>query len=415
MPGIKNPQITVLPSVATEISALQHSGYDLNMLKYPQEVGGPDVPSYITFNIYVPTSSTYEIDKQKDMSSVQSQSQINSDWEKFTAGKPQKLAGSGTIGTDAGIGTFVAGQELLGNPSIVGAIDGAAKGVGAGLTAGVFSKVANSKVSLRPALRRIAQSVSIYMPDTVNMQMNHDYKTVQATEAMGNLGKFSAFGAQMSQAFHGAATNGMQGFGGGILHNLAVPFENDWALIKNMSHAISKLAGSPAGIEMLGQIGKGTGLVGENWGALALRSAGAAVNPQVELLYTGTQNRTFDFIFRLQPRSQKESQVIASIIQVFKYFSSPGIMPHTFGRYFIVPGQFDITFKFGQAINPFISKISTCVLTNLTTNYNPSDHWATMVDGAPPEIELQLRFMEAEIIYQNLMAAPDGSTQNQGY
>lgn len=415
MPGIKNPQVTTLPSVATEISALRHSGYDLNMLKYPQEVGGPDVPSYITFNIYVPTSSTYEANNAQSLASVMSQSQINSDWEHYTAGNPQKAAGHGSVANAGMIGTVVGAKEFMDNPGVVGTVDGLAKGAGAAAIAGVFSKVANKYVTLRPAIRRIAQSVSIYMPDTVNMQMQQNWNQIDVTKAMGALGQASSYGAQISNAFHGLQSMQSVNSWGAVGHNIAVPFENAMPIIRQLSSAIPKLASSPGGMELLGKIGKGAGLVGEDWGALALRSAGVAVNPQVELLYQGTSLRTYDFIFRFQPRSQKESQVIASIIQVFKYFSSPAIQAHTYGRYVIIPGEFDITFKFGQAINPFISKISTCALLGLTTNYNPSDHWATMVDGAPPEIELQLRFMETDMIYQNIMATPDGSTQNQGF
>jgi len=126
------------------------------------------------------------------------------------------------------------------------------------------------------------------------------------------------------------------------------------------------------------------------------------------LIYRGTQNRSFIFEFKFQPRSAQEAQTIQNIIHTFKLYSSPSINNTGLGRYFIVPGQFDITFKFGNVTNQYISQISTCVLEAIDINYAGAGQFASMVDGAPADITLQLRFKEGEIITRELIAAKGG-------
>ncbi|MGH7745758.1 MAG: baseplate tail-tube junction protein, partial [Candidatus Dormibacteria bacterium] len=136
---------------------------------------------------------------------------------------------------------------------------------------------------------------------------------------------------------------------------------------------------------------------------LALRSAGLALNPQVEVLFTGTRNRQFQFEFQFQARSQQEALTILQIINTFKKYAAPSLAKGNAGRYFIVPGQFDIQFKFKNDNNPYIGKISTCVLFNIAVNYVGAGQWATFSDGSPVHINLQLQFMETDIIYSELI------------
>ena len=79
-------------------------------------------------------------------------------------------------------------------------------------------------------------------------------------------------------------------------------------------------------------------------------------------------------------------------------FAAPSINPNSRGRYFIVPAQFDIQFKFKQEENDFIAKISTCVLEAIDVNYAGAGQFASFTDGMPVDISMQLRFKEADII-----------------
>lgn len=389
-----------------------NGGYDINLLRYPDEVGSMDVPSYVVFNIYVPASVQYDTKSNPSLQSVQSRSQNNSDYLAATAGKPQNL---GASQTGIGVVSGIAATKAAFASSDGGVLSAAGAGLGAGAataaTAELVSAAGQNLISLKPKLQRINQSVAIYMPDTVMSSFNHDYGTVSATEAMGTLGLATAAGNAIKDSFS-STWNSVQNFKFGDIGSMEAQAKG---IFKQLGAGASHLAETSAGKEVLGTLAQASGLVGNGFTELALRSAGAAVNPQVELLYRGTQNRSFIFEFRFQPRSQKEALTINKIIQTFKYYSSPSIQANTNGRYFIVPGQFDITFKFQDVNNPYISQISTCVLEAVDVNYAGAGQWATFVDGAPVEITMQLRFREAEIIYRELMWNPTTGDQNQGF
>jgi hypothetical protein len=142
-------------------------------------------------------------------------------------------------------------------------------------------------------------------------------------------------------------------------------------------------------------------LVNQGFTDLLLRDLGKALNPQIEMVYKRTQNRSFVFDFRMQPRSNQESVNIKNIIKQFKRFAAPSLSDPT-GAYFNIPGQFDIEFMFKDSENKFIGKISTCVLENIDVNYSSAGPFATFDDGAPVEINLQLRFREVDTLTREL-------------
>jgi len=383
---LQNPIVTQGDGSGTtgELSVLETGGYDISVLKYPENVGSDDVPHYVVFNIYVPEGDQYAVTKYGS-SSTQSRSQNNIDYLNSATGKQKTASASQT-----GIATAATLQSLQ---SFVSAEGGIGDSLGSALGSGLKTEVVGQGVSafgkdfisFKPKIRRINKSIAIYMPDTVMTSFNHDYGTVSATDAMGKLGLASALGES-------------------IVSSLTEGIKDE----RSAMQIFKKTVHSPGGTEALGMLSEASGLVGPGFTDLALKSAGIAVNPQVELLYRGTANRSFIFEFKFQSRSRKESRIIQEIIQTFKMFSSPSVQPNTRGRYFLVPGQFDITFKFGNVDNQFISQISTCVLEAIDVNYAGAGQFATFDDGAPVDISVQLRFREGEIITRELMAAKGG-------
>lgn len=389
---IQNPQISqgTQPSGAAQV--LQQPSFSTNVIRYPEDLGSNSVPSYVIFNIYIPESAVYDKGNQPSSNSTISNSQANQDYESSQLGINDTVTGTKT-GAAIGVAMGAAQSGVSAGGGVV-AKGGAATGTA--VTQGAVATVLltdGSQIKLTQPLKAIKQSIGIYMPDTVMTSFNHDYGTVSATAAQGNLGLGTAIGESV-----GAAYNKLHG---------------NW--LQEIKQIYQNLGKTPLGIEATGKIAEASGLTGAGFTGLGLRSGGNAINPQIQLLYTGTQFRSFIFEFRFQPRSAKESQTIQNIIQTFKYYSSPSIQKNSNGRYFITPGQFDITFKFGNIDNQFISKISTCVLEAIDLNYAGAGQWTTFTDGSPMEITMQLRFRETDVIYQELMAAPDGSSAGLGY
>lgn len=386
----QNPQLDFIqPSVSkVPTGVFSEDQYGMDILRYPSELSSTNtrdqIPSYVAFNIYVPSMSPYAQNSNSSVSSVQSQSQLNSDYQSSTFGKttaPGQIDTTGAV-TVGAINKFSGG-------SVLGSFI-------AGFSAAFVSSFANQTVSLRPAIKRIGTCIQLYMPDTVMSSMNHDYSTVNATNAIGNLRWATMVGHSITDAAKRLAADTHLG---DILH------PSKWGdmgrgVFRSLAASVNDNLASK---ELAGKAFESTGIVGEGFTDLMLRSAGVAVNPQVELIYRGTKNRSFIFEFRFTPRSKQESDVIYQIIQAFKKYSSPGIASGQFGRYFIVPAQFDITFYFGNTVNPYLGKISTCVLESLDVNYVGQGQWASFTDGSPVEIVLMLRFLEAEIIYDDLV------------
>lgn len=240
--------------------------------------------------------------------------------------------------------------------------------------------------------RRTTQTIALYMPNTLQFDYRQQYNTANATEAMGKIG----FVAQ----------------GGSTLFETGL---NDTGL-KNMKPFLGE-----AGLGIL----KKTGKITDAFGNMIMQGAfDTAVNPQVELLYSHPELRTFQFAFDFYPQSIAEAQTIDEIIRLFKYHSAPEIQANSAGRYFTPPGSFDIEFMYNGIPNKNIAKISTCVIDGIQVNYAPNGFSAMEVnpgdsnankkgDGMPSHINLTMTFREMEIITKDLLDpdfANDGNT-----
>jgi hypothetical protein len=211
--------------------------------------------------------------------------------------------------------------------------------------------------ALSPPTTHLAATISLYMPDTVSISQNPEYNAVSLTEALQAAGQIKSLvdtvadGGSLGQAFKGIAAE-----------NLAA----------------------------LGASRNGAGLL--------LKTQGMAVNPQMELLFTNIDFRSFQFDFLLTPKTRDEAQNIASIVQAFKFYSAPEINSNSAGgRYFIVPSIFDIQFYFEGGENGFIHKLAPAVLNAVIVDSAPQG-WVTHPDGSPVQTRLTLQFKETEIM-----------------
>lgn len=151
---------------------------------------------------------------------------------------------------------------------------------------------------------------------------------------------------------------------------------------------------------------------GEAAKAATYSATGVAENPFKQLLFSGLDFRKFNFNFTLYPRSEKEAVIINNIIEVLRYHMHPEEKSFAGGRFFIAPSDFDIEFYRIVDINTpneskdatvfenqFLYAISTCVLSDMTVNYTPSSEgFITHRDGSPIGVNIQMNFIETEIL-----------------
>ena len=134
---------------------------------------------------------------------------------------------------------------------------------------------------------------------------------------------------------------------------------------------------------------------------LLTRITGGIVNPNMELLFTGPQLRTFQLNFSLSSREPKESNNIRNIIRFFKQGMS--VKRSNTDLFLQSPHTFQIKYIYGitQKDHPWINRIKECALTGCTVNYTPAGSYATFIDGAMTSYEIGLQFAELEAIYDD--------------
>lgn len=161
---------------------------------------------------------------------------------------------------------------------------------------------------------------------------------------------------------------------------------------------------------------------GETLEKAVYAKVGVAENPFKQIMFNGLGFRKFTFTFTMIPRNQRESTVINSIVEAFKYHMHPEeqIKETTgnftsAGRFFVAPSDFDIEFyrivkksensskydldESTVFENHFLFAISTCVLTDMSVDYTPApEGFISHHDGSPLGVKIQLNFTETEIL-----------------
>ena len=137
--------------------------------------------------------------------------------------------------------------------------------------------------------------------------------------------------------------------------------------------------------------------------AAAEMRSGVVLSDRMELAFQGIDKRTFQYEFKMNPKSEDEAKEIRDIINAFKFNMLPefeGSDSH--GRALIVPNTFDIEYHWNGAENQFLHKISTCVLESMNVSYGGDKyktHAGVSGDGAPPiDTTLSLTFKELDLI-----------------
>lgn len=383
-------------------SKLEKDPFALDKLQYPIEIQGLDDPDgpikhWVTFYVSEFESSKYASKTENFVTTEQKDAVLGGGYSstKLAQLRPPSISDPNN-------------KDIFSEQNLRGGAAGAAIGLGLGsvqnlgsklgLTSGgqttsaaqgAFIGVTQNIISQRPKTKMLKKTINIYMPDTLMTTQNHGYENVSLTDMFGDVGALMQIGSPMLEgAFKGiyegkdvgsSITGGLKGIGQGLP--------------------------AAGGAEVVGRLGESIGGMNSKFKDALVRSQGFAINPQVELFFTGTDRREFQFDFRFNSRSAKETEQIQKIIKSFRMHSAPSMPADSVGtgaRYFVPPSQFDIKFYFrndGQAIeNPYLAKIGTCVLERVDVNYVGSGKFMTFEDGQPVDIEVRLSFREVDIM-----------------
>ena len=147
------------------------------------------------------------------------------------------------------------------------------------------------------------------------------------------------------------------------------------------------------------------GALGGNVSAadLLARQTGQIFNPNMELLFNGPTLRSFNFSFKMTPRSAAEARECKNIIRSFKLNMAPktkgtGSLGGS-GVFLKTPNVFELRYRKGNSDHPFLHKFKQCFLTNISVNYTAEGVYTTYDDATPVSMTMDLTFKELEPIY----------------
>lgn len=127
---------------------------------------------------------------------------------------------------------------------------------------------------------------------------------------------------------------------------------------------------------------------------------GKALNPRREQTFQAPEFRTFSYVFELYPKSRAETDMINSMIRLFKYHSYPDL--DSTGNLFITPALFRIRYLYkssGALVeNIWLNRTKDCVLTEVNVDYTAPGKFTTHADGSPVGIKLSLTFKETTVV-----------------
>jgi len=140
------------------------------------------------------------------------------------------------------------------------------------------------------------------------------------------------------------------------------------------------------------------------------RETGEILNPNMELLFNGVTLRSFKFSFKMTPRDGTEAKEIRKIIKKLKFYMVPGfgnedtstgsVGNRTGSTFLKSPGVFQLSYRNGLDIHPFLNRFKLCFLTDMSVNYTGEGTYATYGDGSPVSYIMDLSFKELEPIYR---------------
>ena len=135
---------------------------------------------------------------------------------------------------------------------------------------------------------------------------------------------------------------------------------------------------------------------------LVARTAGQVINPNLELLFSGPNLRSFSFNFTLTPRDAEEARIVRKMIRAMKRNMTPQRSEQNL--FLESPRVFELEYIFGDnnEEHPFMNKFKPCACTAFTVNYTPDGSYMTY-RGEPSmtSYQIAMSFGEIEPIYSD--------------
>ena len=222
---------------------------------------------------------------------------------------------------------------------------------------------------------------------------------------------------QNSVRWNGSSLNALQAFGAGAAMNIFDKAQGG-APIQDVTDSAGAIFDRAAGFLRDGTAGSDARtainvyLAQQAVGTqnLLSRTAGAIVNPNVEMLFDAPALRPFSFQFRMSPRDEDEAAQVRSIIAFFKQGMS--VKTSSSNVFLKAPNIFDIRYityqknedgEDREVDHPSINRIKTCALLAAEVDYTPDNSYMTYDDPrrTMTSYGITLQFNELDPIYED--------------
>jgi len=197
----------------------------------------------------------------------------------------------------------------------------------------------------------------------------------------------------------GLAKSGIEAIGSGLgidAQMIADAGESAGGAIEDVQKMLADKKSGPALIAYFaGQA------VGAN---IQTRTTGTVLNPNLELLFSGPNLRTFQFNFRMTPRDHDESLMIKKIIRTFK--KNMAVKKSSSKLFLETPNIFQLEYIYnadgpnGGQQHPYLNRFKMMAMTSFNVNYTPDGTYMTYGrDGSLTAYDISMAFGELEPIY----------------
>jgi len=133
-------------------------------------------------------------------------------------------------------------------------------------------------------------------------------------------------------------------------------------------------------------------------------TTGSIINPNTELLYSGTGLRTHGYSFKMIPHTKSEATSILQIVNEFKKACAPKRKSAALGdltKNFIgLPDLCEVTFISGSTENRNLPKYKPSAITSVQVNYVTDGKYVSFTGGEPIGVALTVAFMETKLVFR---------------
>lgn len=129
---------------------------------------------------------------------------------------------------------------------------------------------------------------------------------------------------------------------------------------------------------------------------------GMVANTYVETMFKQMEFRNIPLEWTLTPRNPDEAKAIRTIGRMLRFHQAPEFLESTANNFILYPSSVDVVFWLGNKPHPYIPRMMTAVITNLSVNLTPNGDFHSMVDGSNQATRISFVLSELKTMHKKM-------------